>query len=549
VNPSVTPSALGLSSSDTTGRDKLVKFIHGQDAYNGSTATRDWIMGDVLHSGPVVVSYDNGLLSGHTARSVIYVGANDGMMHAFDDATGKELWGYIPSDLLTSLQSLSGSSHHYYVDGSPKVYLLDNNGNGVIESTDSGGKHDRVIIIFGERRGGVTYHALDVTDPDDPRFLWDITRGDSNLTELGQTWSSPEITKVFITVSGSPVAKNVFFVGGGYDPLSEDISPASADVEGRAVYAIEVETGNRIWSHSVATNAAMTAAFPSDVTLVDDNRDGFADRLYLGDVKGRMWRFDIGSQDVSEWSGQILFSTNPGADGTGDRKILYPPDVTREIGFYYLFFGTGDREHPLDQSIVDRIYGVKDDGTSTSLTESSLVDVTTDTLQLDSTSASQIDTILSNLTSNQGWYIMLNQNAGEKIVAQAVVFNKVVSIPTFTPQPVADADPCVPNPGTGRVYEVNYLTGEAVFNYDTTNDGSAATNTRATASDGTSVLRRSDRVKTIGSGIPSQVVIIIPQGGTGACDVMALAGIGGGVAGVEANCGGTTRRIYWKELL
>jgi type IV pilus assembly protein PilY1 len=562
VNPSVTPSALGLASSDTTGRDKLVKFIHGMDAYDqynatsdppgipGTTDTRPWILGDVLHSGPVVVSYDNGLMSGHTARSAIYVGANDGMLHAFDDATGKELWAYIPNDLLTLLHTLSGTSHHYFVDGSPKVYLLDNNGNGVIEGTDSNGQHDKVIIIFGERRGGVTYHALDVTDPDDPRFLWDITRGDSNLTELGQTWSSPEITKIAITVSGSTVVKNVFFVGGGYDPTGEDVSPAVADVEGRAIYAIDVETGNRVWSYSVSDNAAMTAAFPSDVTLIDDNRDGFADRLYIGDVKGRMWRFDISSLDVSEWSGEILFSSNPGADASGDRKILYPPDVTREADYYYLFFGTGDRAHPLETSTVDRIYAVKDDGVSTSLIESDLVDVTADALQLDATDSATISTILANLESHSGWYIRLDQNAGEKVVAQAVVFNKVVSIPTFTPQPVADRDPCVPNPGTGRVYEVNYLTGEAVFNYDTTNDSqSTSNNTRASGGDGSFVLRRSDRVKTVGLGIPSQVVIIIPQGGTGACDVMALAGIGGGVAGVEANCGGTTRRIYWQELL
>jgi type IV pilus assembly protein PilY1 len=571
VNPSVTPTALGLSAGDTTGRDNLVKFIHGEDAYNASTTVRPWIMGDVLHSGPAVVSYDNGLISGHTASSIIYAGANDGMLHAFDDTTGKELWAYIPNDLLPSLRYLSGTTHQYYVDGSPKVYRLDNNNNGVIEPTDGSGLHDQVIVIFGERRGGTTYHAIDVTNPSDPRFLWSISGSQiciasplgctatATYAELGETWSTPQITKIAITVSGSTVVKDVFFVGGGYDPANEDLVPPDPDTKGRAVFAIEfgnVNAGSawgKVWGYTVADNASMTYAMPSGMTLVDANRDGYPDRLYIGDVGGRLWRLDISDPNVTQWSGTILFSSNPGTDGSSGRKIFYPPDLTRETGspgYYYLYFGTGDREHPKETSDIDRIYAVKDiDGSTTSLVESDLVDVTTNDLQLDATTTIAADAILASLAGNYGWYIKLDQNSGEKVVGEAVVFNKVVNIPTFAPDVSAGADPCVPNPGTGRVYALNYLTGEAVFNYDTTNDSSPATNTRAQGANGTDVLRRSDREKTLGSGIPSQVVIVIPQGGTGTCDVMALAGVGGGVAGVEASCGGTSKWIYWLEML
>ncbi|MBI3595952.1 MAG: hypothetical protein HY203_02225, partial [Nitrospirae bacterium] len=272
ANASVTPTALGLGATDTTGRDNLVKFIHGQDAYDqddtpGTTNTRPWILGDVLHSGPAVVAYS-------ATRSVVYGGANDGMLHAFDDATGRELWAYIPNDQLATLWKLNGTVHSYFVDGSPKAYILDNNGNGVIESSNG----DKVYLIFGERRGGTTYHAIDVTDPDDPRFLWDIKRGDSGLGELGQTWAAPAMKKIKIS-SG---VKNVFFVGGGYDPVNEDAQPATTDTQGRSIYAIEVETGNRIWSYTVSNNTSMTYAIPSDVAMLDTDRNGYVDRLYVG---------------------------------------------------------------------------------------------------------------------------------------------------------------------------------------------------------------------------------------------------------------------------
>ncbi|HTP40889.1 MAG TPA: PilC/PilY family type IV pilus protein, partial [Nitrospiria bacterium] len=566
ANAALTPTV--LNEPDTASVNKLIAFVHGQDAYAGTTNTRSWILGDVLHSGPAIVSYDNGQLSGHTARSVIYVGANDGMLHAFDDSDGHELWGYIPRNQLGSLSNLTGTLHPYYVDGSPKVYILDNNNNGVIESTDSSGNHDKVIIIFGERRGqgsSPSYHALDVTDPDHPTFLWDDTRGGTNLTELGQTWSTPNIVKVSVNISGTVVTKNVFFIGGGYDPVNEDAAPATADAQGRGVYAIEVETGSVIWHYTVSDNGSLTASFPSDVTALDTDRNGFVDRVYVGDVKGRFWRFDVGDTSVSNWSGRILFDSNshPVGDSTNQRKFLYAPDATREVGYYYLYIGTGDREHPLDTTTTtDRIYGIKDiDGSTAQLDERNLFDASVNDLQVDSTSQATIASDLTQLTTNTacttstdnncGWMIRLNENAGEKVVGSPVLFNKVVNIPTFQPTGSSSStvNPCLADVGVGRVYAVNYKTAEAVFNYDTGND-SQTTSGNARASGGTGVvLRRSDRLKTVGSGIPSEVVIVIPESGSGACDAMAMAGVGGGVAGLNASCGGTTQRIYWRQML
>ncbi|MDH4100706.1 MAG: hypothetical protein OEV28_09065, partial [Nitrospirota bacterium] len=165
-----------------------------------------------------------------------------------------------------------------------------------------------------------------------------------------------------------------------------------------------------------------------------------------------------------------------------------------------------------------------------------------DTLQTTS-DTSEVSSILAALTSSSGWYIKLDQNSGEKVVAKSLVFSKAAHYTTHTPNAAPSADPCQPgNLGTGRIYVVDYLTGESVVNYDTGNDSSAPDNARATATEG-QVLQRSDRVKTLGSGMPSGVVAIISASGESAI----MVGIGGGLAMPETKSDTGVVRIYWRE--
>jgi len=143
TNPKITPPTLGFRETQDSERQKLIQFIHGYDPYdeNGNANTaekRDWILGAFLHSRPLVIRYGQG-------QSVIFAGGNDGMLHAFDDETGEELWGFIPPDLLGRLRDLTGETVEYYVDGSPRAYILDQDGDGTIESSDD----DRVILVCG----------------------------------------------------------------------------------------------------------------------------------------------------------------------------------------------------------------------------------------------------------------------------------------------------------------------------------------------------------------------------------------------------------------
>ena len=516
----ITPTMLGLSSGDTVGRDKLVQFVLGFDAYDedgnsNTTEKRDWILGSFLHSRPSVIHY--------ASQTVIFAGSNDGMLHAFDDNSGEELWGFIPPNLLNKLQSLNADVIEDFVDGSPKAYIARN----------ADGSINRAILILGLRRGGNRYYALDITNPSSPRYLWEINPDipGSPFAEMGQSWSTPNIGKIAYGAGEKWVA----FIGGGYDVNQDNANPVS-DSKGRAIYVVDVLTGSLVWRYSWAENTAMTYSIPSDMAKVDTGGNGKIDRLYVGDMGGRIWRFDIGDPNTANWTGKIIFSSNPGRDGTTGRKIFYPPDVTLEKDTAYyqmLFFGTGDREHPKEDTVINRLYAVKDKNPSTALTEQGsdlLVDVTQDLLQNPNTPQEDKNAILEQLRTGNGWFIKLDQNVGEKSLSPPVVFNKIAYFTTFTPTPEgAGGDPCYVGEGTARVYILEYNTGNAVFNLDLTNDTGE-----------TFIISRTDRSGIIGTAIPSGVVITFIGG-----EAIAYIGVGGGV-GQPPITGLQNSQKYWK---
>ncbi len=541
TNSSITISTLGLTSTgdstqDTNNKNDLINYVYGYDAYRDETgdetAKRKWILGSFLHSRPFLIHY--------ASKNIIYAGSNDGMLHAFDDSDGSELWAFIPPDLLPTLQYLHSDQNQSFVDGSPKAYVsYVYNTDGSINSVT------KATLIFGERRGGNRYYALDVTDYNNPKFLWQISPAgrkymtnpiDSTTTyqELGQTWSAPIIGKIACSGGGTCVGgeKWVAFIGGGYDNDNQDLeNPYTnvADSKGRAIYVIDVSDGSLVKRFSIIDSgySGMTYSIPSDIVKVDVDGDGKVDRLYVGDMAGRMWRFDIKDTNPSNWTGKIIFKSNPDGQTTNLRKIYYPADVTLEIddsgagkgNYEMLFFGTGDREHPNDKVIVNRLYALKDrnlqDKTpQTAYTESDLVDVTTDLLQTGT--ADQKTSTLNQLKASSGWFVqLLPSDSGEKCLAPAVVFYKTAYFTTFGPSPDAPPpgqDPCYVGEGTAKMYLLGYQTANSIFNLDTTNDM------------GGTVYAKSDRSTTVGTAIPSGVIITF-VGGT----AVAYTGVGGGV--------------------
>jgi type IV pilus assembly protein PilY1 len=474
--------------------------IFDEDGDTETDDNRPVITGDVLHSEPVIFQYN---FPGDISKTVVYFGANDGMLHAvFDEedppsapipnTPGTEMWAFIPPDQLPRLKYLiEGTSHLSYVDSTPKIYFKDDNHNGIIETTPP--EDDMVILVCGERKGGTSYFALDVTDPFNPDFLWRVNQTDDSsngyyppthfIAELGETWSEPQIG----IVKDGAIEKPVFFVGGGY---------SSDNSSGKAVIAINVISGDVV---KIFTDTEMVYAIPSNVYVVDEDDNGVVDKVYVGDLGGQMWRigkfsdgtspltFPNTNEDISTWEAHVFFKT----DSFNSRKFFYPPSVTLEKGFDMVFMGTGDREEPCTQppdpatATPDIIAAVKDTHDETSVI---VGDADTDFKDVTDPNAP-----LPNIPTDDGWYIRLVDDSGgavgEKVLSKGTVFYKTFYVTTFTP----NDDPCAPG-GEAKLYALSHLTGEAVMDYD--GDSS------------------NDRYKVIGGGIPSKPVIIITSTGT-----------------------------------
>jgi hypothetical protein len=551
-NNNITFQRLGISDTDpdrNIKRERIINFAHGYDSYDwnnngvrnekrkgayvdelGNEVLVDWILGAFIHSRPLIIHYAN--------KSVIYAGANDGMVHAFDDLTGEELWAFIPTSLLPRLKDFeTENTLQIFADGSPRAYIERN----------SAGTITKAIIIFGLRRGGDRYIALDVTNPDSPAFLWEIAPSTSSpllgheittgFGRLGQTWSTPVIKHV----ADEGGKKAIAFFSGGYDTCNDpNMSCGTTDQKGNAVYAIDVRSGAKLWEFSKTNDSRMTFSIPSDIGVYDINSDGKVDRLYVGDMGGQIWRFDIGNlNNTASWTGKVIFRAN--ASAGEKRKIFYPPDVSPASGYQWVFLGTGDREHPKQETgtvgfpTQNRLYAIKDKSPASPYTESNLVDVTSNILQKPNPTESDIilqNQTLQNLNNLDGWFITLENN-GEKCLASPLIYSGVVYYTAFTPDfPEAGAI-CELKEGKGRLYALQYKTGMAAFNFDLENDTENQPPT----------IYKTDRSRIIGAGIPSQVVIAIVEG-----EVAGYIGVGGGVFREEELGGKSIKVLYWKTI-
>jgi type IV pilus assembly protein PilY1 len=539
-NSALTNGMLGVTS-DTEREALFNTVLKGQ-------------FGDVIHSEPVVVHYSNGsdgLPDTDDDDVKIFVGANDGVLHCIDDFTGNEVWAFIPPDQLGRLKTLTDANHDYFVDGSPTVIY---------------GSSQKTLLI-GSRRGGNTYTAIDITDPSLPRYLYTIGADilGSGNERLGQSWSRPEkatiATSSTITTDGCGVniavnTADVLLFSGGYDTNQDLATPSTSDAEGRAVFALNQNTGALMnslkFSYGAPASLGMTHS-AVDVAGFDHDGDGIVSRIYFGDMGGKVFALkDDVSQDFTlcsrtfnktvvdgTWTAMKLFDAT--AVDNVPRKIFcapdavamkYPPGVQGE----FIYFGTGDRENPRDTTVVHRIYAVKNDWTATSpLTETDLVDVTDNLIQLGT--AEQKSQVRNLLNSKKGWFIRL-QNSGEKVVSSPRVYAEAVYFTTYTPgQEVVSPDPCEASAANGiaRLYALDYKTGAAVKNFSTTTETDGNGNTVA--------LGKNDRSKIIGTAIPSAPVITILKGGA-----FLFVGIEGGVVSMAVDAGQDMYRFYWNQI-
>lgn len=534
-----TTNALTLQSDLNAGNVLeavgLISWLRGQDQQdvdndNDYEEARDWIMGPPLHSRPLPINYGArpGGYSNSNPDIRIFMGTDDGFMHSFQNTlaaggeSGEENWAFMPRAVMDKVSILRDNSasdpHPYTVDGAPSAYVVDTDGDGTIglDANGAADASDKVYLYFGLRRGGNNYYALDVTDPDNPSYLWGIDNS-GDFSELGMSWSSPRVGTVKYGASNTPV----IIFGGGYDE-SKDSSSAD-DNEGNAIYVVHAETGALVWKATYGAStgsqsateyhhSGMVDSIPSDLSAVDTNADGNIDRLYVGDTGGTVWRVDLpeGNTDVrTSWFVSEL--ANLGRDdinpvtNSNDRRFFHRPDMVPSSdstgAFDAVIIGTGDRTNPRETSTSNYFYMLKDRNVTTGSVAGSpynhaeltgpnpngLGDIT-DTCINDGSCTADL---------TNGWKLELEET-GEKVLAPALTAFGTIFFTSFLPDGTSaqQGSVCEPTEGAGRLYAVNINDGSPVNNYDATDGNDSA-------------LSKTDRFNPLASGgIPAEVVPI-----------------------------------------
>lgn len=551
ASPATGTITVANASASTLSKSELINWVRGQNTQLNdnpslsSTAVRGYLHGDVLHSRPAVINYNR---TGQPAgRDIVaYYGANDGIFHAVkggdNDADGYEKWGFIPVEHFSKLKRLyevtpiisTANPKPYFVDGAVGFYSNDANNDGHLTVNDGSG--DQAYLFLSQRRGGRFYYALDVTNPDSPKFLWKKSNTDVGYAELGQTWSEPKVAK--LRYQSGPVL--VF--GLGYDATANDANPAGTATMGRGVMVADMASGAPIWQVGPASAGAaynqvladMAYSIAADPVVLDTNNDGYTDRIYLADTGGNVWRINVDDALPSNWKVSKLASV--GGSGANARKFLYPPDVIYSGTYDNVLIGSGDREHPFDATILNRFYMFKDDhalnairapvsgAAKATLTEADLYDATDNLVQVGTTAQQAAATTA--LTNANGWYVTLGvwnnntrayQPIGEKVVGGSVSIGGATYFATNVPaSSLASANPnsCTSSLGESRLYAVNFKTGAAILDLHNTDSGSYGSSSNYSTTP--VVLTTSDRyqVQPGGGYAPSPVGAVVDLNGS-----------------------------------
>jgi type IV pilus assembly protein PilY1 len=387
----------------------------------------------------------------------------------------------------------------------------------------------RTVLVCGLRKGGNTYFALDITDTLNPKYLWEFPKSTdaATLAIVGQSWSEPVIGRVKIEKGGNLVERWVAFIGGGFDPSEKVDKDATI---GKAFFVVDMKTGEIIWQFLYDKNDSikkwMTHALPASPTAVDTNFDGYVDKVYIGDMGGQMWVFDVSFDESTKksdslWAGKRLFTAPKG--GSEKHNIYYAPAVAFDKnGIPWVYFGTGDREDPTDyNNEQERFYAVKDDGSGDyPRDEGDLKDVT-----LDKDNTFAVD------TTKKGWYIKLEKSGKqlEKVLAKPTVFNRLLYFTTYTY--TQSADLCAVA-GISKDYIVEYLSGGGALSVDDLSDLSGTAGARS---------------REIGVGAPSAPVISVNMKGKASVIIMTTSGQ---IFSQTAFSPTTSREIlYWRDVV
>ena len=582
--------AAALGISDEASRVEVVSWFKSQP------------LSDSLHSKPVQVSYEGLTLgNGVDDPDILYVVSNRGLIHAFDVSNAasnyssltsapRELWAWMPRSLRNTMQlqynATEGNDHIYGLDGELRVFEHE----------------DKKYLIFGMRRGGSAYYMWDITNPEAPKIIWRIDPEKEGFAELGQTWSPMSVLRV---KWGDDGEKLVGVFGGGYNEANDvegETRRFSANTSGRGVYIIDLGMddnwpeceysaggsicdGGTVIASLGSENAeqnnftidvpGMRYSVPSEIRAIDADSDGFADRLYFGDMGANLWRVDLANLEDSTASGAVevrrmadlgvagTFAETGAATEEDNRKFYEPPAVTRlKTGDLGVVIASGYRAQPLngvsinpDTSerypvIKDRVYMVVDD---TAPINASLNGIQNPFAELTNvTGTSEIP------EDSRGWYLDLvdppsspGESAtpiGEKVLSEPVIFDGNILFTTTIPE--GQGAVCSVVPTKNRFYSIKIANAAASGDLDEVDPVTG----EPVSTPGTGVMSRFTEIDST-NAIESEIAIEIVNGGGGGSAGDSTSGCAPGeqcgniYAGTSkvANFALRPGKVYWKE--
>jgi type IV pilus assembly protein PilY1 len=487
--------ANGIAASTTLGTDlqtftpdmngqDVLQYLRGSSALAiGSNATtpvgpfrnRSHTLGDIIDSNPAYIgassegiqsaSYIAFAASTASRPPILYIGANDGMLHAFDVNTGNEKFAYVPrgsyKHLVNLVSPFYNAQHRFFVNGSPQggdVQFVDNTWHSILVGT--------------EAQGGKSVYALDVTDPTllttEPSLasavLWDFTD-----TDMGLGFASPVIAA---TASGWKV-----FVSNGYNSTNQK----------PFLYALDAQKGpgsppsftsmvkiDLCAAVSTACDLTMANGLSSPIAVNSGGQvAGGANLVYAGDLQGNMWRIDISNSNPALWSVSVLFQANDGLSPAHRQPITTKPVATLNPSFpqvlgTMVLFGTGQflGVPDISNENVQSIYGIYDPpaGYTTPPTRTDLIGQTLGTATLGSLQVRTVSGAAVSIPTNKGWFMDLNlptcsnPPCGERVINDPrLETGGELVLTTYAPVPPATGS-CTTG-GSSALMVLNFATG------------------------------------------------------------------------------------------
>tara|TARA_R110002050_G_scaffold1244_4_gene8638 strand:+ start:70477 stop:74115 length:3639 start_codon:yes stop_codon:yes gene_type:complete len=490
--------------------ENLLNYLRGaqnNEASNGGTfRNRNTVLGDIIHGSPTYVGApilkypDNWgasanensapyslFKSGNVSRqAVIYVGANDGMLHAINAVTGIEIFGYMPNSIMNKVTDLAdvNYNHKYYVDGNPIIVdaFFDSDGSGANPA------EWHSVLVSGLRGGAQGVFALDVTDPTSfstetsaaTNVLWEFTDNDDK--DLGFTYGEPSIVRL-------QNGKWAAIFSGGYNNTYDDSdgSTINDSTTGNAVlYIVDLSDGSLIKKFDTKVGSAQDPTGNnrpnglSTPSAVDFNGDSITDAIYAGDLFGNVWKIDVSGTSAGSWKFSYKTGSNPKpiytacanatCNASNSQAITTQVQVIRHpsLSGYLVLFGTGKYFEVGDNSTTGQtthtFYGIwdKDETSLVAIDKDDLLEqkiikeVTSFNSELRVTTQNAV-----NWNSHSGWYLDLinsengnTTNYGERQVSNAIVRNGRIIFTTLLP-----SDDQCDFGGSGWLMELDVKTG------------------------------------------------------------------------------------------